>query len=198
MDALRSDTIFSKRDVKVASRTFAVLFVAFIFVFDYGPFGLLTPVPPGFRAALLGIGVFFGIVAAVVERDKLVFEDGEPRRDLLNRGAGVGVMVAVLLVTVWCCDKASEPAWMWWTFKGGPSAKADATFTVTKVAQGNAGGSVYLREDADGLTARIRCHGVVCYEVTPGERLILSVETGDFGARRVSLPAARELRRATT
>ena len=154
---------------------------------------LLTPVDPNLRAGLIGLGVFLGVLVAVIEREAWLLGFGGQRAP---KGIFVGVaMLALIALGGFGGDFVASKIWEWRAFHGIHPIAADRAFTVLMRSNGRSGGSLRLSDSATGQAFRIGCTGAMVAATRDGDRLLLTVETGRGGVERVSLPAPRDLRK---
>ena len=155
---------------------------------------LLTPVAPNFRAGMIGLGVFLGVLVAMVEREAWLLGAGGRRAP--PRGVMTGIAMLVLVVASgFAGDFVARKLWEWQAFHALHAAGVDRSFTIVSRHSGRSGESLELQDQAAGAPFTIPCSYPMYLATQVGERVILPVETGRGGARRVTLPALRDLRR---
>ena len=154
---------------------------------------LLTPVGPGFRALMIGVGVFLGIIVAAVEREAWLLGFGGRRAP---KGVFVVVAMAALVVASgFGGDFVARKLWEWRAFHGLHPGRVDRIFTVVARSSGRGGDALDLQDLSTGRIVSISCSDQIYAATRIADRLILPVESGCGGVQRVTLPALRDLRR---
>lgn len=154
---------------------------------------LLTPVGPDFRASMIGLGVFLGILVAIVEREAWLLGFGGRRRP--KGGFVVVAMAALVVASGFGGDFVAKKLWEWHAFQGLRPATVDLSFTIVARSSGRGGAALELQDSSTGQDVSIGCSDQMYRATQVGDRLVLPVETGRGGARRVKLPALRDVRR---
>lgn len=191
--ALESTLMFKRRTIWIVYVGANAIAVGLLLWSMVNRSALLTPVDPTFRAAMIGLGVFLGILVAAVEREAWLLGFGGRRTP---RGAFVTVGMLVLIAGGgFAGDFVARKGWEWTAFHGLKIPGAERIFTITARHSGRSGEALELRDPLTGQDFSITCSYEMFLATNVGERLILPVESGRGGAQRVTLPALRDLRR---
>lgn len=156
---------------------------------------LVTPVSPDFRALLIGVGVFLGVLLAVVEREGWQLGIGGGR---FGPPSGILVPFSMLVIVVasgFGGNFVAAAAWEWQAFHGLRGPVKERIFTVAARHSTRRGEWLDLQTSPSAASISINCSFGVYEAVQPGDRLLLSVETGRGGVQRVALPPVNNLRR---
>lgn len=192
--AIEATLMFSRRTIRLVYVGANAVGVALILWSRLNRTALLTPVAPDFRAFMIGLGVFLGVLVATVEREAWLLGFGGRRAP--SRGVFTAIAMAALVVASgFGGDFVARKLWEWRAFHGLRQAGVDHVFTVVSRYDGRGGDSLELQDPSAARRFSITCSYRTYLATRVGDRLILPVETGRGGARRVTLPAPQDLRR---
>ena len=160
---------------------------------------LVQPIDPSFHAAMVGLGVFVGIVLATIA--------------IIGRTLGIGIgmgaqsplrqqiaAIFIPVLIVGLCGVAgsytAERMVEWRAFHDLTPESVDTEFAIVGKTHSKSSYGLKLRPAGTDYSFSIGCSGSIYYAVAAGDRLILSVEIGRGGVERTQLPATpAELRR---
>jgi hypothetical protein len=111
---------------------------------------------------------------------------------------GLAALLSLAMLVALCGLGGSYVAGLmveWQAFHGLKPAAADTAFNLVGHSSTRSGDRLEL-QGAGGERVSLPCSDEMYRAVAIGERLLLTVETGRGGVRRVALPALRDLRRA--
>jgi hypothetical protein len=190
--AFAASLMFSRSTIGIVYWGATAIGVGLLIWSMLGRTALLTPVDPNLRAAMIGSGVFLGVLVAFIEREAWLLGFGGRRAP---KGVFVAVgMSALIIASGFGGDFLARKAWEWRAFHGLHPRAADHVFTAVSHSIGRSGSSLELRDAATNQTVRIACSDATAEATHDGEQLILPFETGRGGVQRVTLPALKALR----
>ena len=152
---------------------------------------LLAPINPNFHAAMIGLGVFIGVILAAVEHDGWKLGIGRVQGGIPKGPFALLCMAAMVLLCGVGGSFLAKQAVEWQAFHGLEPASVETMFTVTGKYAGRSSRSLDLEESPNGYQISIECPRYLYYAVHRGDRLFLPVQTGRGGVRRLLLPSNR-------
>lgn len=191
--ALEATLMFSRTTIRTVYVGTSAIGVGLILWAMLSRSALLTPVDPDVRAIMIGLGVFLGVLVAVIEREAWLLGFGGRRAP---KGAFVAVgMLALIGASGFGGNFLAAKLWEWHSFHGLHPARVDRDFTIVSRSSGRSGSALALRDSVSGKTFSISCSDAMVGASQDGDRLILPVETGRGGVQRVMLPTLRDIYR---
>ena len=194
--AIKASICFKRRTIRIVHLAATAMGGALILWGSWSRTALLTPVDPNFRAFMIGLGVFLGVLAAEAEREAWVLGVG------IGRGPPPNAFRAVLtlaFLVIWSGvggNFVAAELWEWQAFHGFQGTAIDRSFEVVGRHSSRFGTFLELEDASGGPQISIHCSSEMYRSVSTGEHLVLEVQSGRHGVRRVSLPPLRDLRRS--
>lgn len=156
---------------------------------------LMAPANPNFRAAMIGVGAFLGVLVAAVEREAWMLDIGRFGRPPPQGAYAIVAMVALVLVSAFGGNFVATSLVKWEAFHGLNPPPSDQMFTVVSRHSSRSGEWLDLVTAPAGVEVSLPCSYAAYGAIAVGERLMLPVQVGRHGIQRVSLPALTDLRR---
>jgi hypothetical protein len=159
---------------------------------------LVQPIDPGFHAAMIGLGVFVGVLLAaivIIGRTLGIGTGGQSPFQQLT--AAIFIPLLIVGLCGFAGSYVAERMVEWRAFHDLTPEIVDSDFDVIGKLHGKSSYGLKLRPAGTDYSFSISCNGGVYSAVASGDRLILPVEIGRGGIGRTQLPAtATELHRA--
>jgi hypothetical protein len=189
-----SHPLFSRPAVFAAYGVAGLIAILLLISIGSHSAALVQPIDPGFHAALIGLGVFVGVVLAAITTVGRTLGIGTGGRSPL-----MAAIFIPLLITGLCGytgSYAAERIVEWKAFHGMTPRTVDTDFVVTGRLHGKSSYGLKLKAAGSDYEFSLGCIGSIYEAVAIGDHLTLTVEIGRGGVERTQLPASlSELRR---